>query len=33
LKKVLAEADMDAFKLRWEKFVLTLKQGYEVTVD
>ena len=33
LQKVLAEADMDAFKTKWEKYVLTLRQGYEVTVD
>jgi len=33
LQKVLAEADMDAFKTKWEKYVLALKQGYEVTVD
>lgn len=33
LQKVLAEADMDAFKTKWEKYVLALRQGYEVTVD
>ncbi|MCA1607133.1 MAG: hypothetical protein LC775_17060, partial [Acidobacteria bacterium] len=33
LKKVLAEVDMDAFKRKWEKYVLALRQGYEVTVD
>lgn len=33
LQKVLAEADMDAFKTKWEKYVLGLKQGYEVRVD
>lgn len=33
LQKVLAESDMDAFKIKWESFVLGLKQGYEVRVD
>lgn len=33
LQKILAEADMDAFKTKWEKFVLGLRQGYEVRVD
>jgi len=33
LQKVLAEADMDAFKTKWEKYVLSLRQGFEVTVD
>lgn len=33
LKKVLAETNMDAFKTRWEKYVLGLRQGYEVRVD
>jgi hypothetical protein len=33
LQKILAEADMDAFKTKWEKYVLSLRQGYEVTVD
>lgn len=33
LQKTLAETDMDAFKTKWEKYVLTLRQGYEVTVD
>lgn len=33
LQKVLGEADMDQFKKRWEKFVLGLRQGYEVTVE
>jgi hypothetical protein len=33
LQKVLAEADMNAFKTKWEKYVLALRQGYEVTVD
>jgi hypothetical protein len=32
LQKVLAEADMDEFKTKWEKYVLGLRQGYEVTV-
>lgn len=27
LQKVLAEADMDVFKTKWEKYVLTLRQG------
>jgi hypothetical protein len=33
LQKVLGERDMDAFKLRWEKYVLGLRQGYSVTVE
>jgi len=32
LVRVLAVRDMTAFKRRWEKFVLGLRQGYEVTV-
>ena len=33
LKKILGESDMDAFKARWEEYVMGLKQGYEVRVD
>lgn len=33
LQKTLGEADMDVFKTKWEKFVLTLRKGFEVTVD
>ncbi len=33
LKKILGESDMDAFKSRWEEYVMGLKQGYEVRVD
>jgi hypothetical protein len=33
LQKVLGEADMELFKKKWEKFVLALRQGYEVTVE
>jgi hypothetical protein len=33
LQKVLAEPDMDAFKIRWEKYVMGLRQGYAVTVE
>ncbi|HEY5886003.1 MAG TPA: hypothetical protein VIT88_15050 [Pyrinomonadaceae bacterium] len=33
LQKVLGESDMDQFKKQWEKFVLGLRQGYEVTVE
>ncbi len=33
LQKTLAETDMDAFKTKWEKFVLGLRQGYAVTVQ
>ena len=33
LQKILAEADMEAFKTKWEKYVLGLKQGYAVTVE
>ena len=33
LQKVLGERDIDAFKTRWEKYVLNLRQGYEVTVQ
>ncbi|HEX7723214.1 MAG TPA: hypothetical protein VF397_13710 [Pyrinomonadaceae bacterium] len=32
LVRVLAVRDMTAFKRRWEKFVLGLRQGYDVTV-
>lgn len=31
LKRVLGEPDLDAFKIRWEKYVAALRQGYEVT--
>jgi hypothetical protein len=30
LQKILRVRDMNAFKLKWEKFVLGLRQGYEV---
>jgi hypothetical protein len=33
LQKILAESDMDAFKVKWEKYVLGLRQGYEVQVE
>jgi hypothetical protein len=33
LQKILVEADMDLFKTKWEKYVLSLRQGYGVTVD
>jgi hypothetical protein len=33
LQKILAETDMDAFQRRWEKFVLDLRQGYDVTIQ
>jgi hypothetical protein len=33
LQRVLGEADMDAFKRRWENYVLGLRQGYSVTVE
>ncbi|HET6647611.1 MAG TPA: hypothetical protein VFH01_09825, partial [Pyrinomonadaceae bacterium] len=32
LQKVLGETDMNAFQRKWEKFVLGLRQGYEVTI-
>jgi len=32
LQKILGEADMDVFKTKWEKFVLGLRQGYDVRV-
>lgn len=32
LQKVLGESDMNAFQRKWEKFVLGLRQGYEVTI-
>jgi hypothetical protein len=32
LQHILGEADMEAFKTKWEKYVLSLKQGYEITV-
>jgi len=33
LRKILAEPDMDAFKTKWEKYVMGLRQGYAVTVE
>ena len=33
LKRILGERDMTAFQARWEKYVLGLQQGYEVTVQ
>lgn len=33
LQSVLSEPDMDAFKSKWETFVLGLRQGYDVTVE
>jgi len=33
LRKVLAEPDMNAFKIRWEQYVAGLRQGYTVTVE
>ena len=33
LQNVLAEADMDAFKTKWEKYVLDLRQGVSVAVN
>jgi hypothetical protein len=33
LQKVLAEPDMAAFKTKWEKYVMELRQGYTVTVE
>lgn len=33
LKRILSETDMNAFQTRWEKYVLGLQQGYEVTVQ
>ena len=30
LQKVLGERDMDDFKTKWEKYVLSLRQQYEV---
>lgn len=33
LQKVLGETDMEAFKKRWEKYVLGLRQGYSVTIQ
>lgn len=33
LQKILAEPDLDAFKAKWEKYVLELRQGYAVTVE
>jgi len=32
LRRILGVRDMNAFKLKWEKYVLSLQQGYEVTV-
>lgn len=33
LQKILGEPDMDAFKQKWEKFVLGLRVGYSVNVE
>lgn len=33
LQSVLSEPEMDAFKSKWETFVLGLRQGYDVTVE
>jgi len=33
LQKVLGEPDMVAFKTKWEKYVMELRQGYAVTVE
>lgn len=33
LQKILRVADMNAFKRTWERYVLSLEQGFEVTVD
>jgi hypothetical protein len=33
LQKVLGQTDMNQFKKTWEKFVLGLRQGYEVTLE
>ena len=33
LQKILAETDMQRFKVKWETYVLALRQGYEVTVQ
>jgi hypothetical protein len=33
LQRILRTRDMNAFQRRWEKYVLGLKQGYEVTVS
>jgi len=32
LQRILRTRDMKTFKLKWEKYVLSLQQGYEVTV-
>ncbi len=32
LQKILGVADMNAFKQIWEKYVLSLSVGYEITV-
>ncbi len=33
LQSVLGETDMDAFKTKWENYVLRLRQGYDVTIE
>jgi hypothetical protein len=33
LQQVLSEGDMESFKKKWEKYVLGLRVGYEVTVN
>jgi len=32
LQRILRTRDMNAFKLKWQKYVLGLQQGYDVTV-
>ena len=32
LQKILGESDMDAFKTRWETYVLNLKRSYSLTI-
>jgi len=33
LQRVLRTRDMNAFKQKWETYVLGLRQGYEVTIS
>ena len=33
LQKILGESDIDAFQQRWHKYVMSLREGYDVTVE
>jgi hypothetical protein len=33
LQKILGETDIDAFQQRWHKYVMSLREGFDVTVE